>query len=246
MKKLENKIKNSIKIPNLSFFEKLPKIEKKNKYHYSLALTSILILFTILISNINVNKSLTDQVFDDHIIFNIFDTNNSTANDKLNISDINETTGIMTELMYSYISKSTTLEEVNEYYNINMSSNNLVSCTYTTYNNDENTILDFQLEYKKSDKSIIIRVADNFRTWNIRTGGLLNTLEKSAKSIINNKQIVLAKYQNNDYPVYYKFETIKKRDYYHALYKKDNLYYYITSSDIIEEEFISFLKEYII
>lgn len=250
MKKIENKIKNSIELPNLSFFEKLPKIQKQKKHHYVLAFASFLILFTIVIVNMNVNKSLSEQVLEDNIIFNILDmdNSNSVSDNTLNVYESNnkDTTSVKELLVHGYNTIPTTLEEANKYYNINMSSNNLVSSVYTTYDNDTNTILDVQLEYKKNDKSIIVRIAEDFRTWNIKTGGLLTILNNSTKSIINNEQMILAKYENNNYPVYYKFCSVKQIDYYHALYKKDNLYYYITGNDMTDEEFIQFLKEYIL
>lgn len=236
MKKIENKIKNSIQLPNLSFFEKLPKIEKQNNHHYVLTFASILILFMLVMNNKNFNQTLSETVIQDNIIINILDMKNNTLDKYNNKSELN----------YSYDTINATIEEINKYYSININQNNLLLSDYVIYNDTKNTICYAQLKYNINDKIIKVKIADSLETWNIETSGLINILNDSEKSVINNKEIVLAKYENNDYPEYYRYEVDYQYDYYHALYKIDNLYYYITSNNMTETEFIEFLKEYIV
>lgn len=240
MKKIENKIKNSIELPNLSFFEKLPKIQKQKKHHYVLAFASFLILFTIVIGNMNVNKSLSEQVLEDNIndniIFNILNLNNDLAN----------TIDTKLELNYGYKTINTKVQDINTYYKININDNNLISSNYVVYDDIKNTICYANLDYKINNKDISVKIANVLGTWNIETYGFINTLYNSDKSLINNKPIILSKYSDNNYPKYVIYEHENNIIYYYALYEKDNLYYYVTSNSISEEEFITFLKEYIV
>lgn len=232
MKKIENKIKNSIKVSNLSFYENLPKIRKERKFNYSLIIASILIMVTILIPSTTKKSPIIEDNINDNIIFNIL--------------DINDTTTMNLELNYSYKKIDTTVENINEYYKININNKNLTSSNYVVLNDDKNTICYASINYKLNNKNINVKISDTLGTWNIETSGFINNLYNGNKSIIDNKQIMLAKYNNNDYPKYIMYEYENDIIYYHALYQKDNLYYYVTTSDLLEEQFILFLKEYII
>ena len=100
--------------------------------------------------------------------------------------------------------------------------------------------------YQINNKDIMVHISDNITSWNVDYGGMPNYMQKCGKSIIQNKQIILAK----SYREYYKFESdielFSSKTSYFALYEKDDLYYFVTTSDISQKEFIQFLKEYII
>ena len=234
MKKVKNKIKNSIKLPDLSFYEKLPKIEKQRKTHYVLAFPSILIMIVLLLPSITKHSEIIEDNIGDNVIFNTLNINN-TFDNKMNL-----------ELNYGYKKIDTTIENINTYYKTNINVNNLISSNYVVLNDEKNTICYASVDYKINNKDINVKIADELGTWNIETYGFINNLYNSDKSILENKQIMLAKYNNNDYPKYIMYEYENNIIYYHALYQKDNLYYYVTTNDLIEEEFILFLKEYVI
>lgn len=233
MKKIERKIKNSIILPDISFYEKLPKIGKKYKYNYKLVLTSTIIIF--LVSSFIINNNSEIVINKDNIIFNEINMNNQTL-DKTNISEIN----------YGYKIIGTKADDINKKYNIKINTKNLISSDYIFYDNEENTICYTSLDYNINNKNINVKISDSLEHWNIETYGYINYLYNSNKSIINNKEIILSKYNDHYYSLYNMYEYDTNIIYYHALYQKDNLYYYITANDLNEEDFIKFIKEYII
>lgn len=237
MKKIEKIIKNSIQINDLEFFDKLPKIENKKNYKPVFSLALIVFLFTIIICNIHLPKNLSNEM-NDNIIFNMLNIDS-----KFNT---NMDQNINAELIYSYELKEANLDNINKYYSIDMTKNNLISSNYVTYSDDQNTILGAEFIYNYNNKNIKVNISNNLETWNIQTNGLINILNNSAKSIINNKQIILAKLENNEYPKYIMYEYENNKDYYYSLYVKDNLYYYITCNNIDKEDLIEFLKEVIL
>lgn len=238
-KKIERMIKNSIEIDNLDFFDKLPKLQnnKNYRYKYILCATILIFLFTTIITNINSGTSLSNEM-KDNIIFNMLNIDS-----KFNT---NMDQNINAELIYSYELKEANLDNINEYYSIDMTKNNLISSNYVTYNDDQNTILGAELIYNYNNKNIKVNISNNLETWNIQTNGLINILKNSTKSIINNKQIILAKLENNEYPKYIMYEYENNKGYYYSLYVKDNLYYYVTCNNVDKEDFIKFLKEVIL
>lgn len=237
MKKIEKIIKNSIQINDLEFFDKLPKIENKKNYKPVFSLALIVFLFTIIICNIHLPKNLSNEM-NDNIIFNMLNIDS-----KFNT---NMDQNINAELIYSYELKEANLDNINKYYSIDMTKNNLISSNYVTYSDDQNTILGAEFIYNYNNKNIKVNISNNLETWNIQTNGLINILNNSAKSIINNKQIILAKLENNEYPKYIMYEYENDKNYYYSLYIKDNLYYYITCNNVDKEDFIEFLKEVIL
>lgn len=239
MKEIENKIKNSIQINGLYFFDKLPEIKKKTNYKYILALATIVFLFVITTGNMNSKKSILDQNYEDIIIFNQL-SDGGLLNNKLDSK-------YQLELMYGYDKKVTTVEEINKYYKLNIKGESFIKNIYTTHITNDETILGAEVNYTYLEQNIKVQISDNLATWNIETNGFIESLNKKDKSIIDNKQITLAKINGNEPPKYIMYEYINKENYVlYALYEKDNLFYYITSSNISSEIFIMFLKEVII
>lgn len=236
MKKIEKKIKNSIQTPNLSFFDQLPKSivsQKKIGYIFPILATAVFLFTFMIYRNTYENQKLYDNTV---ILMNNVDILKEENNSKLSFE--------IQDRIWN--DKKTSIEEVNLHYDIHMKKQNLISSIYQTDIKDDTLVIQTILQYQINNKDIMVHISDNITSWNVDYGGMPNYMQKCGKSIIQNKQIILAK----SYREYYKFESdielFSSKTSYFALYEKDDLYYFVTTSDISQKEFIQFLKEYII